>query len=94
MKKIIGAATAAVAVCAIPGYALAQMSNDIVKIGVIVDQTGVYSSNGGPGAIKAVEMAIKDFGGKVNGKPIQIVSADYQNKVDIAMTKAREWIDR
>jgi len=94
MKKLIGAAAAAFGVCAIPGHALAQISDDVVKIGVIVDQTGVYSSNGGPGAIKAVEMAVKDFGGKVNGKPIQIVSADYQNKVDIALTKAREWIDR
>jgi branched-chain amino acid transport system substrate-binding protein len=93
MKKIIGA-VAAVVVGAIPGYALAQISDDVVKIGVIVDQTGVYSSNGGPGAIRAVEMAVKDFGGKVNGKPIELVSADYQNKVDIALSKAREWIDR
>jgi branched-chain amino acid transport system substrate-binding protein len=94
MKKIIGAAVAAGAVCIMPSYAHSQISDDVVKIGVIVDQTGVYSSNGGPSAIKAVEMAVKDFGGKVNGKPIQIISADYQNKVDIALTKVREWIDR
>lgn len=74
--------------------AAAQISDDVVKIGVIVDQTGVYSANGGPGAIRAVEMAIKDFGGKVKGKPIELVSADYQNKVDIALSKTREWIDR
>jgi branched-chain amino acid transport system substrate-binding protein len=74
--------------------AAAQVSDDVVKIGVIVDQSGVYSANGGPGAIRAVEMAIKDFGGKVKGKPIELVSADYQNKVDIALSKTREWIDR
>jgi branched-chain amino acid transport system substrate-binding protein len=74
--------------------ATAQVSDDVVKIGVIVDQTGVYSANGGPGAIRAVEMAVKDFGGKVNGKSIELVTADYQNKVDIALSKAREWIDR
>jgi branched-chain amino acid transport system substrate-binding protein len=92
MKRILSTAITAMAACTLP--AMAQVSDDVVKIGVIVDKTGVYSANGGPGAVKAVEMAIKDFGGKVNGKPIQIVNADYQNKVDIALSKAREWIDR
>lgn len=86
--------TITVSALAISLTAAAQISDDAVKIGVIVDQTGVYSANGGPGAIRAVEMAIKDFGGKVKGKPIELVSADYQNKVDIALSKAREWIDR
>jgi branched-chain amino acid transport system substrate-binding protein len=45
------------------------------------------------GVVRAVEMAVKDFGGKVQGKPIQVISADYQNKVDIAASKAREWFD-
>jgi branched-chain amino acid transport system substrate-binding protein len=75
------------------GAASAQISDDVVKIGVIVDMTGVYSANGGVGVVRAVEMAVKDFGGKVQGKPIQIVSADYQNKVDIAASKARQWFD-
>lgn len=93
MKHILSTALVAVATAAaLP--ALAQISDDVVKIGVIVDQTGVYSAIGGPGVIRAVEMAVKDFGGKVNGKPIELVSADYQNKVDIAQSKAREWIDR
>jgi branched-chain amino acid transport system substrate-binding protein len=83
-----------IAAAVLPVYAAAQISDDVVKIGVIVDKTGVYSANGGPGAVKAVEMAVKDFGGKVNGKPIEVVSADYQNKVDIALSRAREWIDR
>ncbi|WP_292931882.1 ABC transporter substrate-binding protein [Noviherbaspirillum sp.] len=92
MKHFLAASIVAASV--LPGYALAQVSDDVVNIGVIVDKTGVYSTNGGPGAVKAVEMAVKDFGGKVNGKPINVFSADYQNKVDIAMSKAREWIDR
>ncbi|RYG95948.1 MAG: ABC transporter substrate-binding protein, partial [Alphaproteobacteria bacterium] len=77
----------------ISGTATAQISDDVVKIGVIVDKTGVYSANGGPGGVKAVEMAVKDFGGVVNGKKIEVVSTDYQNKVDIALSKAREWLD-
>ncbi|HJV84677.1 MAG TPA: ABC transporter substrate-binding protein [Noviherbaspirillum sp.] len=92
MKHLLTASI--MAASALPGLALAQVSDDVVNIGVIVDKTGVYSTNGGPGAVKAVEMAVKDFGGKVNGKPINVFSADYQNKVDIAMSKAREWIDR
>lgn len=84
----------AIAAATLSAHAAAQISDDVVKIGVIVDKTGVYSANGGPGAVRAVEMAVKDFGGKVNGKPIEIVNADYQNKVDIALSKAREWIDR
>jgi branched-chain amino acid transport system substrate-binding protein len=73
--------------------ASAQVSDDLVKIGVIVDMSGVYSANGGMGVVRAVELAVKDFGGKVQGKPIEVVSADYQNKVDIAATKARQWYD-
>jgi branched-chain amino acid transport system substrate-binding protein len=88
LKTVIAvAATAAMA------PALAQISDDVVKIGVIVDMSGVYAGVGGQGAVRAVEMAVKDFGGKVQGKPIQIISADYQNKVDIAASKARQWFD-
>lgn len=76
------------------GNAQAQFTDDIVKIGVIVDKTGVYSGIGGPGGVTAVKMAIDDFGGKVAGKRIEMVSADYQNKVDIAVARVSEWIDR
>jgi branched-chain amino acid transport system substrate-binding protein len=87
------ACTAAGLGLAVPGAAQAQISDDAVKIGVIVDMAGVYSALGGRGALRGVELAVKDFGGKVQGKPIQVLSADYQNKVDIAATKAREWLD-
>ena len=87
-RAALGAAVAATATCA-----TAQISDDVVKIGVIVDMAGVYSANGGPGVVRAVELAIKDYGGKVQGKPIEMVSADYQNKVDVAALKARQWFD-
>tara|TARA_R110002126_G_scaffold291797_1_gene458859 strand:- start:10503 stop:11708 length:1206 start_codon:yes stop_codon:yes gene_type:complete len=71
-----------------------EISNDTVKIGAMVDMTGVYSANGGMGAVLGAEMAVEDFGGKVAGKPIEVISANYQNRVDVASNLAREWIDR
>jgi len=88
-QKCVAAALAA----AMAGPSFAQISDDAVKIGVIVDMSGLYSALGGMGAVRAVEMAVKDFGGKVRGKPIQVLSADYQNKVDVASSKARQWFD-
>ena len=88
-KKYAAAALAA----AFAAPAFAQISDDAVKIGAIVDMTGTYSALGGEGAVQAVKMGVKDFGGKVRGKPIQVLSADYQNKVDVAALKAREWFD-
>jgi branched-chain amino acid transport system substrate-binding protein len=69
------------------------ISDNVVKIGVLTDMSGVYSALGGKGTQVAVEMAVKDFGGKVLGKPIQVIGADHQNKADIASAKAREWVD-
>jgi branched-chain amino acid transport system substrate-binding protein len=74
--------------------AQAQLSGDMVKIGVMTDMTGVYGDLGGQGSVVAAQMAIDDFGGKVLGKPIQLISADHQNKADLAASKAREWFDR
>ena len=92
-NRALGCAAMALAFTAPFGIATAQVSDDVVKIGVLVDMSGVYSANGGPGAVMGVRMAIEDFGGKVLGKPIEMVSADYQNKVDIASARAREWYD-
>jgi branched-chain amino acid transport system substrate-binding protein len=64
-----------------------------IKIGVLTDMSGVYASIGGKGSVAAAQMAIDDFGGKVLGKPILLVSADHQNKADIGAAKAREWFD-
>ncbi|MBU3258720.1 ABC transporter substrate-binding protein [Roseovarius sp. PS-C2] len=71
-----------------------EVSGDAVKIGAMVDMTGVYSANGGMGAVLGAEMAIEDFGGEVNGKPIELLSANYQNRVDVASNLAREWVDQ
>jgi branched-chain amino acid transport system substrate-binding protein len=73
--------------------AQAQVSDDVVKIGVLNDQTGLYADLGGMGSVAAAKMAVEDFGGKVLGKPIEIVSGDHQNKADVGAAIAREWFD-
>jgi len=70
-----------------------KVSNDVVKIGVLTDMTGLFSDMTGSGSLEAVRMAVADFGGKVLDRPIEIVYADHQNKVDIASNAARQWID-
>jgi branched-chain amino acid transport system substrate-binding protein len=74
--------------------AYAQFSDNKVVIGVMGDQSGVVSDVGGPGSIKAARMAVADFGGSIGGVPIEIVTADHQNKPDVAASIAREWFDR
>ncbi|WP_423933749.1 ABC transporter substrate-binding protein [Comamonas sp. 23] len=81
------------AAMAAPSAAWAQVSDDVVRIGVMGDQTGPYSGNGGPGHALAVKMAVEDFGGKVLGKPIEVVVADDQNKPDIGLSITRRWLD-
>jgi branched-chain amino acid transport system substrate-binding protein len=73
--------------------ARAQISDDVVRIGVLNDQTGLYADLGGPGSVVAAKMAAEDFGGTVLGKPIEIVSGDHQNKSDVGAAIAREWFD-
>ena len=65
-----------------------------VKIGFITDISGLYSDIDGQGGLESIKMAIADFGGSVLGKKIDVVSADHQNKADIAASKTREWIDQ
>ncbi len=71
----------------------AGISGDTVKIGVLADMGGVYADICGAGCVTAVEMAVEDFGGSVLGKPIEIVSADDQNKADVGAAIARKWLD-
>ncbi|WP_375459231.1 ABC transporter substrate-binding protein [uncultured Enterovirga sp.] len=73
--------------------ASAQISDDMVRIGVLTDLSGPYADSGGKGSVAAAEMAVKDFGGSVRGKKVEIISADHQNKPDIASTTARRWFD-
>lgn len=73
--------------------ALAQISQDVVKIGVLADMSGLYSDMGGAGITEAVRMAIADSGGQIHGKKIEIVTANHSAKPDTAATTAREWFD-
>jgi branched-chain amino acid transport system substrate-binding protein len=76
----------------VSGVAHAQNTKPF-RIGAMVDMSGTYSALGGQGMVNALKMAAEDFGGKVLGRPIEILSANYQNKVDIASSRAREWYD-
>ena len=71
----------------------AKISDDVVKIGVLTDMSGQFSHESGEGAVTAVKMAVEDFGGKILGKPIEVVVADHQNRNEVAIAKAREWYD-
>ena len=71
----------------------AALSDDLVKVGLILDMSGLYADVTGRGSATAAQMAIDDFGGKVLGRKIELVVADHQNKADIAANKAREWFD-
>src|SRR5262249_47745939 len=75
------------------GAARAQISGDAVRIGVLTDLSGPAASATGPGSVTAAQMAAEDFGGKVLGKPIAIISADHQIKPDVGAGIARQWYD-
>jgi branched-chain amino acid transport system substrate-binding protein len=93
-RKAIAIAAAAASAVGLSLPAHAQFSGDTIKIGMITDLSGVYSDVDGNGGAEAVKMAIADMGGAINGKKIQFVVADHQNKPDIAASKAREWFDQ
>ncbi|OZI51051.1 ABC transporter substrate-binding protein [Bordetella genomosp. 4] len=89
------------AVLALAGLGLAGLpaqaqgiSGDVIRIGFITDMSGVYSDIDGPAGVEAIRMAIADAGGAINGKKIELVTADHQNKADIASSRAREWFDQ
>ena len=73
--------------------ASAQISDEVVKIGVLTDLSGPASDATGAGSVLAAQMAAEDFGGSVAGKPIQVISANHQLKADIGAQIARQWYD-
>jgi branched-chain amino acid transport system substrate-binding protein len=75
------------------GPAKAQVSDDAVRIGVLNDQSNVYADLGGQGSVIAARMAIDDVGGKVLGKPVDMLVADHQSKADVGASIARQWFD-
>ncbi|HRL36616.1 MAG TPA: ABC transporter substrate-binding protein [Ottowia beijingensis] len=90
MVKQVKTAVALAALIALAGTAQAQQK---LSIGFLTDMSGVYADLDGKEGATAIQMAIDDFGGTVNGMPIQLLSADNQNKPDIALARAREWFD-
>jgi branched-chain amino acid transport system substrate-binding protein len=89
-STVFGGALLALA-CATP--ALAQVSDDAVRIGVLTDMAGVTADITGKGSVIAAELAVKEFGGTVLGKPVQVIFADHQHKADVGTTIARQWMD-
>ncbi len=93
MKRLARLLPLAALALAAPAAAQEKISGGVVKVGVLTDMTGAYSDLAGPGSVAAAQMAIDDMGGKVAGKPIVLVSADHQNKADVASNTARKWFD-
>ncbi|MBQ0819496.1 ABC transporter substrate-binding protein [Microvirga sp. HBU67558] len=93
MKAIAALAATMIGATAFASPGLAQVSDDVVKIGVLTDMTGVTSDVTGKGSLVAAQMAVEEFGGSVLGKPIQVISADHQHKVEVGATTARRWFD-
>jgi branched-chain amino acid transport system substrate-binding protein len=91
MKRLLSLAALAVALGC--GTAQAQMTDGVIKIGVMNDQSSVYADVSGLGAVAAAKMAIEDFGAEKKGMKVEVVSADHQNKPDIGSSIVRKWID-
>jgi branched-chain amino acid transport system substrate-binding protein len=72
---------------------LAALAADKVVIGDIDDMSGLYADINGPRAVEAIKMAIADFGGGALSQPIEVLTADHQNKPDVGASKFREWAD-
>ena len=94
LKAMSLAVSTAAAAFAFAAPASAQISGDVIKIGFITDISGVYSDIDGQGGAEAIKFAIADMGGSINGKKIELVVADHQNKADVAASKSREWFDQ
>lgn len=93
LKRLLAGAAAAASICAAAQAHAQQFSDGKVKIGVLTDLSGGYSDLAGPGSVTAARMAVEDFGGVLNGAPIELVAADHQNKADIASSVVRRWYD-
>ena len=78
------------------GFAAAASAQNTgpVKIGFVTDMSSLYADIDGPAGGEMIKWAAQDFGGKVLGRPIEVLTADHQNKADVASSKAREWIDK
>jgi branched-chain amino acid transport system substrate-binding protein len=93
IKKSLTAAVALAATAAMATTAQAEISDGEVRIGYLADMSGTYRDLAGPGGLEALRMAVEDFGGNVNGAPIQVFSADDRNSADVGANTVREWFD-
>jgi branched-chain amino acid transport system substrate-binding protein len=93
MKSLAAVAAAGLVFAACGSAANAQISDDVVKIGVLTDMSSLYADATGKGSVAAVQMAVADYGSKVKGKPVEVIVADHQNKPDVGLNIARNWYD-
>src|SRR5207302_11003545 len=93
LRKLVMAASVALAISGTAGTAQAQVSDGVIKIGVLNDQAGLYADLAGQGSVVAARMAVEDFGAEKKGMKVEIVSADHQNKPDVGSSIARQWLD-
>lgn len=93
-KSLIAVAAGVALMAAGQHPASAQVSDNVVRIGILNDMSGPYVDLAGPGSVLAARMAAEDFGGKVLGAPIEIISADHQNKPDVGSVIVRKWFDQ
>ena len=91
MKKRLPALFLLSSVVAAPVFA--EIPGDKVRIGVLTNLSGVFETSAGKGSVEAVRMAVEDFGGTVNGKPVEVIAGDHQNKPDIGASLANRWFD-
>src|SRR5258706_3020346 len=93
MKSLAAVVAAGLAFAASGGAANAQISDDVVKIGVLTDMSSLYADATGKGSLAAVQMAVADYGGKVKGKTVEGISADHPNKPDVGVGIPRNLYD-
>jgi branched-chain amino acid transport system substrate-binding protein len=93
MKMLKKTAAAVLVSSMIASAAQAEISNDEIRIGYLADMSGTYRDLSGPGGLEALNMAIEDFGGTVDGKKIVTFNADDLNKPDVGANTVRQWID-
>ena len=93
MKRTLSSLLVSAALATMAGGAGAQISDGVIKIGVMNDMSGLYADIAGPGSVVAAKMAVEDFGAAAKGMKVEIVSADHQNKPDVGSTIARTWYD-
>jgi branched-chain amino acid transport system substrate-binding protein len=90
-RKVALGVAASVMLAAVP--AVAQISDNVIRIGVLTDMNSVFAAAGGAGSVEAARLAVEEFGGAIGGKPIELIFADHQNKPDVGAGIARKWLD-